>query len=193
MKINGWIVFGAFIVTFLLGAFISKIVGDRKLDKAKFTADSIATLARQDSLNISHFSDSMKTVVLELQIRKNKVIRVSVVDSQTVDSLKGKLKVAQTLADSNVVLTNTIGVLEHQVLTLSRAVAIGDSISLAERQRGDSLQTALNTATNRIMVLNNKIQGLHPRLPKLVRYGIEGTKLVSAFYAGRQYEKNRHK
>ena len=193
MKTNGWVVLGAFVITFLLGAFISKIVGDKKLDRLKFVADSVVTVSRQDSTAAIHFSDSIKVVVSDLQTKKNRVIRIAVVDSQAVDSLKDELKTLPTLRDSVNNLINTVAVQDSQIQAERSARIFAEAQTEAQGHRADSLQVWGTNEHNRVTFLENQIRGLHPRLPKLVRYGIEGVKLVGVFFAGTQYERNRNK
>ena len=64
------------------------------------------------------------------------------------------------------------------------ALALSDSMTARLRLRGDSLLTALNTATTDILRLNARVQALQPRFPKLLRYSLEAAKLLVVAKAG---------
>lgn len=190
MKTNGWFIVVGVLLSFLLGAYISKIVGDRKLDRLKFVADSVVTVSRQDSTAAIHFSDSVKTVVSDLQSKKNRVIRIAVVDSQTVDSLKEELKLAKTDSNTIVIQAHIIVVQDSQIQAEKSARIFAEAQAKAQGHRADSLQVWGINEHNRVTFLELQIRGLHPKLPKLVRYAIEAGKIGGVAYLAYQAGRN---
>ena len=178
-----------FAVGLIIGWFTSSIIGEKELDKVKQQSDSLATewAARDSSKDV--FIDSMQAVVDSVNKKKNKVIRVAVSDSQLVAKLDTALAESQTKDDSIAVLTEQNFVLKRENISLWEALAIDTVIQNNQQKVIDSLNTLLTKANQDIQTLNRDIQGLRPKLPKLVRYGFEAAKIGGAFWLGTQVKK----
>ena len=157
---------------------------DRAIERAQQFSDSLATVAIQRDSVATHFSDSLLAVVDSLTARKDSVVHVALVDSHTVAQLDTALALATTLEERNTLLTLQVKVLKNANQNLWVALALSDSMTARLRLRGDSLLTALNTATTDILRLNARVQALQPRFPKLLRYSLEAAKLLVVAKAG---------
>lgn len=187
MKINGWIIVGTAMVIFLFGAFISKIVGDNKLERLQIFSDSVAVVAQERDSIANKFSDSVKVVIAELDKTKRALTTATIVNRRVDLRLDSALVLASTAADSNNIRGQQVINLRQENVTLRGALAIANNQVEIANARGDSLLSMVNAANRDIIKLNAQVQSLHPRLPKLVRYSIEGVKLGVTFYAGVKY------
>lgn len=191
MKISGWVLVGIFVIGLVIGFFTSSVVGERELKEAKHFGDSVAahSTVRDSALRI--FTDSMTAENTALKSRRNKVVRVAVTDSNAVARLDTVLALVETQDDSIRVLLVQRDSLKHQVLNLWAAQHIADSIIANLEFEKDSIRSVLDSANVDIFNLNRKIQGLRPRLPKLIRYSFEAIKIGGIFYAGTQWQKHK--
>lgn len=191
MKISGLILLGIFVTGLVIGFFTSSIVGEKELRRAKQFGDSVETHSNARDSALKVFSDSMNKKVAGLEARNRKVIRVAVADSHAVARLDTALSLVETKDDSIRILLIQRDSLKHEVLSLWAAKHISDSTIADLKFHKDSIQTVLDSANVDIKKLNRTIQGLRPRLPKLVRYSFEAIKVGGAFYAGTQYQKHK--
>lgn len=190
MKTNSWLIVAGVLLSFLLGAYISKIVGDKKLDRLKFVGDSVAVVAQQRDSAAHRFSDSIEVVVATLE-KTQRALLVTARENRKVDAqLDTALIAATTMVDSNRILIKQVINLRQETLTLAQAVANANAQRDAETIRGDDLLVQLNAANRDIINLNNQIHGLHPRLPKLARYAIEAGKIGGIAYLAYQAGRN---
>lgn len=159
---------------------------DRAIDELKVSADSlrqandrIVAETRAIVALATRRADSLERV-------KGKVRTVIQKDSATTDSLQVALQVAASRDDSLRVYVPLVGSVTAERDSL-RAVSRLDSLTIAALRHSQAeLEVTVDDLQGAIATLAHRIAKLPSRPPKLVRYTLEGAKLLLVFAAGYQ-------
>lgn len=174
---------------FLLGAGLSTVCHDRKVQQLREYSHQVATSSAAIVARANARADTARRRADSIGTSRRTVLRVVERDTTAAAVAARSLAAARTVRDTNVALRMENQALRGALGSLWVALAQSDTIIAIERARGDSLRQALGDVNLQLQSLNVRVQQLKPP-PRLLRYTWEALKLIAvakvAYDAGRR-------